>query len=102
MQPTPRALALKGPVQRVLAAVKGEILDAGSFDPATETRPYTVATPDLGETLFLPRVGPRAPLRAAHPAFYERAVCGGQHRSNRHSSTGCCRVFLRPGQSPGA
>ena len=36
MQPTPRALALKGPVQRVLAAVKREILDTGRFDPATE------------------------------------------------------------------
>jgi hypothetical protein len=44
MQPTPRALALKEPVQRVLAAVKGEILDTGSFDPATEIRPYTIAT----------------------------------------------------------
>jgi hypothetical protein len=26
---------------------------------------------------------------------YERTVRGGQRRSNRHSSTGCCRVFLR-------
>ena len=31
MQPTPRALALKEPVQRVLAAVKGEILDTGKI-----------------------------------------------------------------------
>ena len=29
MQPTPRALSLKEPVQRVLAAVKEEILDTG-------------------------------------------------------------------------
>jgi DNA-binding transcriptional LysR family regulator len=56
MQPTPRALALKEPIQRVLAAVKGEILDTVSFDPATEIRPYTVATSDIGETLLLPRV----------------------------------------------
>src|SRR3981189_683240 len=40
MQPTPRALALKEPIQRVLAAVKGEILDTVRFDPATEIRPY--------------------------------------------------------------
>jgi DNA-binding transcriptional LysR family regulator len=39
MQPTPRALALKEPIQRVLAAVKGEILDTVRFDPATEIRP---------------------------------------------------------------
>jgi DNA-binding transcriptional LysR family regulator len=31
MQPTPRALALKEPVQRLLAAVKGEILDTGKI-----------------------------------------------------------------------
>jgi hypothetical protein len=35
----PRALVLKEPVQRLLAAVKGEILDTGRFDPATEIRP---------------------------------------------------------------
>jgi len=56
MQPTPRALALKEPIQRVLAAVKGEILDSGSFDPATEIRPYTITTSDIGETLLLPRM----------------------------------------------
>ena len=56
MQPTPRALALKEPVQRLLAAVKGEILDTGGFDLATEIRPYTITTSDIGETLLLPRV----------------------------------------------
>jgi DNA-binding transcriptional LysR family regulator len=56
MQPTPRALALKEPIQRVLAAVKGEILDTGRFDPTTEIRPYTIATSDIGETLLLPRL----------------------------------------------
>jgi DNA-binding transcriptional LysR family regulator len=56
MRPTPRALALKEPIQRVLAAVKGEILNTGGFDPATEIRPYTIMIPDIGETLLLPRV----------------------------------------------
>ena len=56
MQSTPRALASKEPVQRVLAAVKGEILDTGRFDPATEIRPHMVATSDIGETVLLPRV----------------------------------------------
>ena len=56
MQPTPRALALREPVQRVLAVVKWEILDTGRFDPTTEIRPYTIATSDIGETLLLPRV----------------------------------------------
>src|SRR5690348_2686931 len=47
--------------------------------------PFVVASTDLIVTV------PRAVA-----AFYERAVCGGQHRSTRHSATGCRRVFLRP------
>lgn len=87
MQPTPRALALKEPVQRVLAAVKGEILDTGKFDPATEIRPYTIATPDIGETLFLPRLvarlaqaAPRVDLRSTvvRPRHLEDALEVGE------------------------
>jgi len=87
MQPTPRALALKEPVQRVLAAVKGEILDTVSFDPATEIRPYTVATSDIGEAVLLPRVvarlaqdAPRIDLRctAVGPRHLEDALEAGE------------------------
>jgi DNA-binding transcriptional LysR family regulator len=86
MQPTPRALALKEPVQRVLAAVKGEILDTGSFDPATEIRPYTITTSDIGEALLLPRVvarlsqdAPRVNLRSVvvGPRHLEEALEAG-------------------------
>jgi DNA-binding transcriptional LysR family regulator len=87
MQPTPRALALKEPIQRVLAAVKGEILDTGRFDPATESRPYTVTTSDIGETLLLPRVvarlaqdAPRVNLRSmvVGPRHVEEALEAGE------------------------
>jgi DNA-binding transcriptional LysR family regulator len=85
MQPTPRALALKEPIQRVLAA--GEILDTGRFDPATEIRPYTVATPDIGETVLLPPVvarlvqdAPRLNLRSmvVRPRHLEEALEAGE------------------------
>ncbi len=78
MQPTPRALALKEPIQRVLAAVKGEILDTGKFDPATETRPYTITTSDVGETLLLPRMVAR--LAQAAPRVNLRSVVVGSRR----------------------
>jgi DNA-binding transcriptional LysR family regulator len=86
MQPTPRAVALKEPIQRVLAAVKGEILDTRRFDPATEVRPYTITTSDLGETLLLPRVvarlaqdAPRVNLRSTvvGPRHLEEALEAG-------------------------
>lgn len=86
MQPTPRALALREPIQRVLEAVKGEILDTGKFDPSTETRPYTITTSDIGETLLLPRLvarlgqdAPRVNLRSmvVGPRHLEEALESG-------------------------
>ncbi|MEO8751303.1 MAG: LysR family transcriptional regulator [Casimicrobiaceae bacterium] len=56
MRPTPRALQAAGPVKRVLAAVKTEILQAPAFDPATATRSFTIITPDIGEVVFLPKL----------------------------------------------
>ena len=78
MQPTPRALALKEPVQRVLAAVKGEILDTGRFDPLTEIRPYTIATPGIGETLFFPRLVARLAQDAPRVNLHSTVV-GPRH-----------------------
>jgi DNA-binding transcriptional LysR family regulator len=51
MQPTPRALALKEAIQRVLAAVKGEILDTGRFDTRSRLR-------TLGKRCFFPAWSP--------------------------------------------
>jgi len=56
MRPTPRAAQLVAPVRQVLETVKGEILRAQAFDPATTTRTFSVLTPDIGEINFLPRV----------------------------------------------
>ena len=71
----------------MLAAVKEEILDTGRFDPATEIRPYTITTPDIGETLLLPRVvarlaqeAPRVNLRSVvvRPRHLEEALEAGE------------------------
>lgn len=87
MQPTPRALALKEPIQRVLGMVKGEILDTGKFDPATESRPYTITMSDIGEMLLLPRLvaklaqaAPRIDLRSVvvAPRHLEEAMEAGE------------------------
>lgn len=72
MQPTPRALALKEPIQRMLGMVKGEILDTGKFEPATESRPYTITMSDIGEMLLLPRLV--AKLAQAAPRIALRSV----------------------------
>ncbi len=72
MKPTPRALELAAPVQRVLDTVRLDILQRQSFDAATTRRVFTLLMPDIGEVHFLPalmkrlaRDAPQAGLRTA-------------------------------------
>jgi len=53
MIPSPRAERLRGQVVRVLADVRRMLRDEGGFDPATSTRAFTLACPDL-LALWLP------------------------------------------------
>lgn len=55
MVPTPRALALRGPVQRVLRSVTAEVLSEQRFDPGTATRTFTLASADYTEATLLVR-----------------------------------------------
>jgi DNA-binding transcriptional LysR family regulator len=56
MEPTPRAQELAPVVQRVVEAIRTEILQPPAFDPATADRGFTILTPDIGEVAFLPGV----------------------------------------------
>ena len=86
MKPTPRALALAGPVRRVIETVKGEILQQSGFDPEKTDRTFTIITPDIGEVNFLPKLlasvsrqAPQARLRAiskSRPAAAESLQAG--------------------------
>jgi DNA-binding transcriptional LysR family regulator len=86
MQPTPRALELKEPIRRVLESIRGDVLGAGQFDPAQETRSYTITTSDIGETLLLPRLIAALAREAPHvdirsvvvgPQYVEEALESG-------------------------
>jgi DNA-binding transcriptional LysR family regulator len=74
MQPTPRALELRDPIRRVLESISVEVLGTGPFNPATETRPYTIATSDIGETMILPRVVARLERDAPHVNLRSKVV----------------------------
>ncbi len=54
MQPTARAEALREPVARAIAIVRGEVLDPMGFDPASSTRRFVLNLTDLGELVFVP------------------------------------------------
>jgi DNA-binding transcriptional LysR family regulator len=56
MTPTPRALALAGPVRTALVDLLHGVCGSARFDPATATRTFTIAASDYGETLLLPGI----------------------------------------------
>ncbi len=45
--PTPRALALQGPLHHILGELGRVLEDSSSFDPATSTRRFVLACPDM-------------------------------------------------------
>jgi len=54
MQPTPRAEAMREPLERALADLAGVLAGPPGFDPATSTRRFTVATSDYVELVLFP------------------------------------------------
>jgi DNA-binding transcriptional LysR family regulator len=71
MKPTPRALDLAEPVQRVLDVIRSDIMQPARFDPAASDRTFSISTADIGEIVILPRLlkrllveAPRARLRS--------------------------------------
>ncbi len=67
MRPTPRALALEEPVRAALRQIQALIRRDAHFDPATETRTFTISLPDSTEVLLGPRL--LAYLRAEAPGI---------------------------------
>lgn len=51
--PTPRALALAGPVRQALAIVEGALEGSGDFDPGKSTRSFVIAASDHTEYVVL-------------------------------------------------
>jgi DNA-binding transcriptional LysR family regulator len=56
MQPTARALSMAGVVTEVLQRIRVGLLNQNSFNPADSTRLFRIASSDIGESLFTPRL----------------------------------------------
>lgn len=74
MRPTPRALQLAEPVKRILEMVRLDVLQQPAFDPATARRTFTVITPDIGETVFVPKILAYAQTHAPRIAIRSMAI----------------------------
>ncbi|MGY2050437.1 LysR substrate-binding domain-containing protein [Methylobacterium sp. JK268] len=73
MVPTPRAMALAGPVREALRQVRLALDPEAPFDPATTRRPFRIAVTDYGDLIIVPALvralraqAPRADLQV-HP-----------------------------------
>jgi DNA-binding transcriptional LysR family regulator len=86
MRPTVRAQELAEPLNRVLEAIRTDILGGARFHPATAQRRFTLITPDIGEIAFLPKLlarlsaqAPRVDVRtlAMPPTAIEHALVSG-------------------------
>lgn len=67
MRPTPRAEQLAPEVKRILADIRGSLFDRAVFDPATDSRTFTVAVNDYVGAALLPEVVSR--IRQAAPSI---------------------------------
>ncbi len=56
VRPTPRALALAGPIRVGLSALQGTLLQEQGFDPAEAERTFLLGMPDSIEVVLLPRL----------------------------------------------
>lgn len=74
MRPTPRALELAEPVRKILEMVRLDVLRQPPFDPATARRTFTIITPDIGETVFVPKILAHAQAHAPHIALRSVAI----------------------------
>ncbi|WP_083684405.1 LysR family transcriptional regulator [Massilia putida] len=74
MRPTPRALQLSEPVKKILEMVRLEVLQQPAFDPTTAHRVFTVITPDIGETVFMPKILAHLQAHAPHIAIRSVAI----------------------------
>ncbi|MBI5515835.1 MAG: LysR family transcriptional regulator [Deltaproteobacteria bacterium] len=96
---TPRAEAMAGPLREALDAVRRAVADADPFDPATTSRTFTLATPDLLAPA-LPDL--LAAMNAAAPGAGLRALAQPVDAPAALAS-GACELLLgaAPASAPG-
>jgi DNA-binding transcriptional LysR family regulator len=56
LEPTPRAIALAGPLREILADVRTQVLAPAVFDPTTAERRFAVSSSDYTDLVLMPAV----------------------------------------------
>jgi len=69
LRPTPRAQSLVGPLRSVLSALEHSILTVPEFDPASDSRVFTLLTGDYAEVALLRKLMRRTRYRQTRIRF---------------------------------
>jgi DNA-binding transcriptional LysR family regulator len=77
MRPTPRALALREPLQRALAALEEVLEVPTAFDPATSEERFAIALDDRADIIVVPMLVAR--IRAEAPHVQLQVLPWGKH-----------------------
>ena len=94
--PTPRAHAIIQAARPLVARLQEDLLRGQTFEPATSTRPFTLALSDVGEMAFLPLVLGRLRTQAPNCALRFPALASKNFRHRRLSTHGFA-CLLRTG-----
>lgn len=74
MEPTPRALALAGPIRKVLELAQQVLLSRDHFDPAIEARMFRIGLSGQNEAVLMPRLIARLRRKAPNIRLQVRSV----------------------------
>jgi LysR family transcriptional activator of mexEF-oprN operon len=86
MQPTPRAVALREPLQRALAALAEVLETPRTFDPATSEERFAIALDDRADIVVVPELLRR--IRADAPGVQVQVHAWGRHDAPPGLATG--------------
>jgi DNA-binding transcriptional LysR family regulator len=70
MEPTPRAIALKGPITEILQTFYDRVVAAPHFDPDTSDRVFTIHASDLGISALVPALARDLKTVAPHARLH--------------------------------
>ncbi len=70
MEPTPRAMALHGPITEILQTFHDRIVAAPHFDPLTSDRIFTIHASDLGISALIPALARDLKTTAPHARLH--------------------------------
>lgn len=92
MQPTARSQAISPGMRQVQRTLQTEVLTKGTFEPGSSQHRYTIASSDIGEMVFMPKL--LSYLSTHAPGIAVRMVSPPHHEVHRSMDEGLVDLAL--------